>query len=264
MEPMAWQSLVAHIAGSTRAPNACQMWQPQQLTQVMWALGEAYPGDGLTHVPGWDRALCGVLQVTEEQLPRFTPRQLLLLLHGVARVRGSLPALPVLDHIALQASRCVARGAYSLDDLLVLLWSSVVAGHASHMLYDAIAEALLPAVDDLQLGGATLAAWCYLRHANYLHPTLTERLLHHCTVLLERDNKQATDARWLQPGNWGVDAGVEVGTAPRMQHPDLTQHGRDCSPFGPSHRWHQQGGPSFTPPPQQQQQQQHHHHHCCY
>ncbi|KAF5825718.1 hypothetical protein DUNSADRAFT_7338 [Dunaliella salina] len=105
----------------------------------MWALGEAYPGDGLTHVPGWDRAVRGVLQAVEDQLPRFTSRQLLLVMHGVARVRCSLPALPVVDHIALQASRCVARGAYSLDDLLVLLWSSVVAGHASHTLYDAIA-----------------------------------------------------------------------------------------------------------------------------
>ncbi|KAF5839765.1 hypothetical protein DUNSADRAFT_18643 [Dunaliella salina] len=34
MEPGAWQSLVANIASSTHAPNAGQVWQPQQLTQV--------------------------------------------------------------------------------------------------------------------------------------------------------------------------------------------------------------------------------------
>lgn len=51
-----------------------------------------------------------------------------------------MPAnMPGLDSLALLASSCVEDNAYSTDELLVLLWSSVVAGHSSHVLYDAIA-----------------------------------------------------------------------------------------------------------------------------
>ena len=49
-------------------------------------------------------------------------------------------------------------------------------------------EALLPAVDSLELKHAVLASWCYLRHANYLHPLLTDRLLHRCIALLNGDS----------------------------------------------------------------------------
>ena len=53
----------------------------------MWALGEAYPGDGVAHVPDWDCAVRGVLEAVDAQLPYFTARQLLVVMHGCARVR---------------------------------------------------------------------------------------------------------------------------------------------------------------------------------
>lgn len=53
----------------------------------MWALGEAYPGDGVAHVPGWDAAVGGVLQAAEQQMARLEPRHVLALVHGIARVR---------------------------------------------------------------------------------------------------------------------------------------------------------------------------------
>jgi len=56
-------------------------------SQVMWALGEAYPGDGVARLPGWNAAVQGLLRFVEVKLPLLTPRQLLVIMHSIARVR---------------------------------------------------------------------------------------------------------------------------------------------------------------------------------
>lgn len=76
---------------------------------------------------------------------------------------------------------------------------------------------------DLQLGGATLAAWCYLRHANYVHPTLIKRLLHHCTELLNRGNGQATAG----PQHLVVQRGVHDNGWGSMEQQRHFEHLRD-------------------------------------
>jgi len=81
-----------------------------------------------------------------------------------------MPTIPVMDQVVQQAARCVAHGLYSLDDLLVLLWSSVVAGHASHALYDAIAVSLHPCLNTCARAQAStpmhaLALWQHAARA---------------------------------------------------------------------------------------------------
>lgn len=68
----------------------------------------------------------------------------------------------------------------------------------------------------LDLQDAVLASWCYLRrHANYLHPQLTERLLHHCIGLLSGEC-EGSDSKAFESHERQSE---EAGTVQSLEQP---------------------------------------------